>query len=579
MREAVKRNRTFADLSRYIRKSPSWSNYILPITIVLTIDYVLIKNILVVLVGILGSYFLVIFLDMIFARYSRFSFPTRRILFLNFLSLLIWSLFFWIIYFTKLFSDIESMLMISISSAALLRILIFYVYYSEKNLKAIVPSLSYTYSAIVTLTLVYHDPITVFPFVISSVVYVVAGLVFAKSSTRKFAEEFGEDPTKLIQFFLNFQSSDDSKEIGEKFFNKMYQHTRKIPVKVLDVLSKNGKRKVALIFPYIHPGPFATLGSSDLPNRLQSRLAELDSDLMVFHTTTTNSNNCSGDKDIDAIAEGIREAIKKVSYVSEMSRFKKIIIGKYVVGMVKFGPYGIGSLIPEKTPFDDVSLKEGLKLMHSIEKAGAKDFAAIDAQNFFYHGAPELNDCSGITDGLVREFNRLQSKFPARIGYARVNPNLQGLAAMGIQAIVMELNGKYHAIVLTDSNNITSELIELSREKAADMVSSLEIYTSDNHYVNANTLDMNPLGERGNLQEISEAILKTVANAKEDVEDVQVGMATENVKVRMGDDNSFENLLNIVFSSVRRAKYTILITIPSSVFASIMIFRMMAPFF
>ena len=582
LRETKNSNRTFADLARFVKRSPSWPTYILPVTIILTIDFVLIKSLFVVLLGILGSYILVIILDILFVKFTDFVFPLRRILFLNFISLLIWSVFFWILYFVRAFSDTETLLMVSISSIALLRILIFYAYYSEKIVRAIVPSLSYTFAAVLVLTIAYHDLQTVLPFIASSAIYVIAGIIFVRDSTRKFAEEYGEHPTNLIKFFLNYHSSEEHRKVGEQFFYNLYRHARKVPVKIIDIKNEEGERKTMMVFPYIHPGPFGTMGSSNLPIRLQTRLPEVGTDLMVFHTTTTNSNNCSGDRDMDSIAEGIRDAMGSLEYVDSFSGFKKLTAGKHVIGLQRYGNFGFGAAIPEKEPFDDVSLKEGLKIINSVTKAGAKDFAVIDAQNFFKYRAPELDDCSAMADGFVREYERLQPKFPARMGYSRISPEIPEIpemAVMGIQTLVMDAGGKYQAIVLTDSNNITSELIELVREKSAGLVSTVDIFTTDNHFTNATTLDMNPLGSKGNLDEIADTVIESIKKAREDIENVQIGMASSTVKVYMGDENSFQKLLNSVFSSVRRAKYTIMITIPSSVIASILIFRFMTPLF
>lgn len=569
--EANHKSRTFAELSRFIYRSPRWRNLTIPILAVFIIDFILLRNLLVVGVGIAGSFLLVLLIDWLFVEGTSFVFPFRRIMFLNFLSLLIWSIFFWILYFFA-FTSIENLILISLSSVSLVRVIILYGYYSEDSLKTILPSLNYTYAAIITFFIVYGNPYTIVPFILSSLVYVTAGAIFVKRSTRKFIEEFGESPTEMIKFFLNYKSVENSEKIGQRFFEKIYRHTRKVPVKVMDVESKGGKRKALMVFPYIHPGPFGTIGTSNLPERLQDRLPEVGADLMVFHTTTTNSNNCRGDEDIDAIAEGIRKSMENLAYSEDISRFKKITVGKYVVGLQKIGDFGYSSLIPEKAPFDDVSLSEGLKVIEALSKKTVKDLVLIDAQNHSTEGVRELDDCSTFIPALEREFSRMQTRFPARMGYAKVTPKMEGLASMGIQVMVINAGNTYQAIALTDSNNVTTEVIEIAREKTSSMVDGLEIYTTDNHVVNAGSLDMNPLGARCNVEELTDQIAVAVKAAKEDVEDVRIGMASETVKVKMGDEDSFQNMIEVVFSSLRTAKWTILAAIPVSVILSILIF-------
>ncbi len=565
------KSRTFGELSRFIYRSPHWRNLTIPILAIFIIDYFLLRDAFVVGVGIAGSFLLVLLFDWVFVKTARFVFPFRRIFFLNFLSLIIWSVFFWIIYFIR-FTSIENLLMISLSSVSLVRVIILYGYYSENSSRTIFPSLNFTYAGIIAFFLVYGNPYTILPFLLSSLVYVTAGAIFVKRSTRKFIDEFGESPTEMIKFFLNYKSVENSERIGQKFFEKIYRHSRKVPVKMMDVVSSGGKRKALMVFPYIHPGPFGRIGSSDLPERLRTRLPEVGADLMVFHTTTTNSNNCRGDQDIDSIAEGIRKGMGKLTYSDTMSRFKKITVGKYVVGMQKIGEFGFSALIPEKTPFDDVSLSEGLKVIDSLTKSTLKDLVLIDAQNHFTDGVRELGECTTFIPAFEREFSRMQSRFPARMGYARVTPKMEGLATMGVQVMVLNAGDTYQAIALTDSNNVTTEVIEKAREKTSSMVNGLEIYTTDNHVVNAGSLDMNPLGARCDVDELTNQIAVAVEKAKADVEDVRIGIASETVKVNMGDENTFQNLIDLVFSSLKTAKYTIMVAIPASIALSIFIF-------
>lgn len=578
MRAQEQEGKAFSDLTKMVKKSPHWSMLSLYSAVILFVDYLLLRNLLVVLVGILGSYILVIFLDIIFVKITKTHFPTRRIYYLNFMSLGLSSVFFWIVYMIHLFPSIESLLMVSISSATLLRVLIFYTYYSDKLTKFFIPALNYTYAAIFALSIAFRNPITIIPFIISSIVYVIGGIIFVKSSTKEFSKEYGESATKIIQMFLNYNNNEASLEVGNKFFGQIYAHSRRVPVKVIDVVRTDNSKLVTMVFPYVHPGPFGTLGSSDLPLRLQHRLSDLGNDLMVFHTTTTNSNNCSGDQDLDEIAVGIRTCLKDMKYTDTMSRFKKINVGKYAIGMQKFGKYGFGAIIPEREPFDDIKLKPGLEIMHTVEKEALDEFALVDAQNFFTEKAPELENCEGMDKAFTRELNRLESKFPARMGYYRLHEPMPELGSMGIQAIVTETAGKYQAVVLTDSNNITREVVELSRELVKDEVQSLEIYTTDNHYVNANNLDINPLGRSNTTDAASDLIKRTVLMAKNSVTDVRIGMKSHTVRVKMGEENTYQKLIESVFTSLKMAKYTIIITIPSSIIASIAVFRFVLPF-
>jgi putative membrane protein len=148
---------------------------------------------------------------------------------------------------------------------------------------------------------------------------------------------------------------------------------------------------------------------------------------------------------------------------------------------------------------------------------------------------------------------------------------------MGIQALSLDSGGKVNSIVLTDSNNITTDVIERTREIVGNSVYSLEIYTTDNHSLNANNLDINPLGRSGEVEKLAQMIAKTVRLSIQNIQKVMIGSATRTVKVKMGQENAYQGLIDSTFRSLRAAKYTIMITIPSSVAASLILFRIAIP--
>lgn len=564
-------SRTFAELARFAYKSPRGQILSIPVAIVFLIDYMIVRNAELTGVVFIGSFLLVLLFDILFVKIARFVFPFRRILFMDFISLMIWSVFFWIIYYIH-FTALPDLVMIAMSSVSLMRVLILFGYYSERSYKTILPSLNYTYAAAVAIILMYGFIPGLIPFVISSVIYSVAGSVFVRRSTRRFQEAFDESPTEMIKFFLNYKSTQGASKAGQKFFDKIYRHSREVPVKIMDIINTGGKRKAMLVFPYIHPGPFGLLGSSGLPSRLQARLNDFGADLMVFHTTTTNSNNCRGDQDIDAIAEGIRKASGHLEFADTMSEFHRVPVDDHVAGIQVFGNFAFASLIPENDAFDDVNLEEGLRVIEAMKGNGLSDMALIDAQNYFRDGLRELRDCSHFIPAFKNAVPAIGQQHRARVGYARRKGQFEGLAEMGIQVLVTEAGENRQAIVLTDSNNITGDVIEKARSITGDLVSNLEVYTTDNHVVNGGSLDMNPLGMKCDIDSLASLIRETVNDAVEDVEDVRIGMASEDVNVKMGDENSFQELIDVVFSSIKTAKRTIAVAIPSALALSLAIF-------
>ena len=576
MAEDSRKHRSIEDLTRFVRGAPGWKFYIVPLIVIMGIDYLLIHSLRDVLIGIFLSFVFVLLFDWVFIRIGKFVFPMRRIAYLDFVSFGVWTIIFWIVHILNLFRGTEEQVFFSIAFVSFFRLLIFYVYYSEKISYLLPPSLNDTYAGILSFAYLYGGYPLIIPFILASLASAIIAVVFTKIVLSSFSRDYGVSATKLLQFFLNFKTVGDKDEVGKEFFERIYRKEVTVPVKVIDI-RRADRPLVTLVFPYVHPGPFGRLGCSDLPIRLQDRLPDLGREMMVFHTTTTHSNNCQGDEDIDRLASGIKAAIEQVQYVETMSRFRKLNAGKYSIALLRFGNFGFGSIIPEREPFDDVELGEGMRIMESIKTHGATDFALIDAQNNFTKGAKELRECDDLIKPFTREFARSIPNSPAMIGFSSLRTQFPGLAGMGIQTLAFRTGDRVDAIVLTDSNNITTETIEIVREKSRHIVSNVEIYTTDNHIVNASTLDVFPLGIKGDVDIISELIVGTIKSAVRDVSDSKVGMGSADVRVKMGEENSYHKLTENVLSTVRKAKYAIAGTLPMALIISYLIF--LVPFY
>ncbi|EQD38579.1 conserved hypothetical protein, membrane, partial [mine drainage metagenome] len=203
----------------------------------------------------------------------------------------------------------------------------FYVYYSEKVYKIILPAMLYSLISLVIFSLMVFTFRILLGTILSAIIFSFGGLIFAYYSIRKFKREFGLSPIKILNFFLNIHTKDDS-SAGNLFFSNLYGTKREVPVKVISIENSEGKRKALLVFPYVHPGPFGDIGTSNLPFKLYSRTPDISKETMVFHTSTTNSNNCASDADVDIIAEGVRKSVESLNYSDRVSRIRKIKSGK-----------------------------------------------------------------------------------------------------------------------------------------------------------------------------------------------------------------------------------------------------------
>ena len=130
--ESSNHGNTFADLSRFMRRSPKLVSYVIPLLIFLSLDYIVTGKMLYILLIILLPLALVIIFDKMFIAATHFYFPTRRVFFQDFLNFFIAGVYFLIL--SVLFPHMPFVFsaVIAATSTALMRSMVFFVYYTER---------------------------------------------------------------------------------------------------------------------------------------------------------------------------------------------------------------------------------------------------------------------------------------------------------------------------------------------------------------------------------------------------------------------------------------------------------------
>lgn len=552
-------SRTFADLNRYIKLSfPVWKSVTIIVSL-LIIEFLLSRSIIFSVFLFVVPAIVTLSLDEYLSKLYRSRLNFRKNIFLFSITLTIFFAIYEIFNYATPFLKLQN-IAIAISFISFFRFMVFYVYLSEND--------HVNYLSANTFAVSYI-PLFVFFFRYTVVIEVISyslissylSLVFVRKSTKTFKEEFHQEPRDLIKFFLYSSTSRKYYDSGDRFFKRIYSTEREVSVDMIRFENPEGKTKVALIFPYVHPGPFGTIGSSNLPERLAKYTNEFSKDIMVFHTATTNNNNCAGEEDIAIIGDAIRSMWNGDGQTDKMSRLISLKSNGIKIDAVSFDGRAIVALNPDRVDFDDILYTEGQRAVEYLKESLGMYASIVDAQNKFVRGSREITDMSPYLHGIYKIAGRLKSKYPCRIGYYQNRFNSKSLGPMGIQVLVLDYGTDKDAMILTDSNNISQTLMEGIREDLKDQFKNVGIYTTDNHVVNAGSLDMNPLGESGGLSEIREKIRETAMKALENVEDSRAIYGTRKIRVKMGSEDSYQTLMDTVFTSLSKAKIYAAITI------------------
>ncbi len=536
-------------LRRHIITAPRYE-----ITVTLSIIFILLASYLIywdilrtiLLFGV--PYILVNLLDYAMTKITRTYFPGKRIITLNllvFIGVLIQILIF------QRFYPFKFSFLLAFSSTVFLRTFVYFVFMREEPVLGLITSLNY--NIIYAITTIFMASSYLLSFIVASLIYLSASIFILKISVAKFVREFSEDPLFFISSFINYLSNDGREHVKSinRFFESIYVE-RKVPVSTL-VFWKNGNPKVIFLFPYIHPGPFGEVGGSDITRKLK-KFTGLDN-LMVFHTTTTHDNNVADERDVRKIAEVVKRSLKYEAHEEMMSDFGRFKIDGFEILAHVLGNNVIVALLPTHKIFDDVDLHSGLMLRRRLNRLFT-DSAMIDAHNNFDENAFPLRLKRRDIEEIAEKLANMKKDAPIVMGYAQRKFEGKSFGPDGIKVAIFVHNNKKFGYVLLDGNNIKKGLRNKIREELKDLLDDVEVFSTDNHIVNYNILDLNPVGDKDNWEKIIEKVREAVKEALTNTESVKVSMHTEWVKLRMARRGQLETMSNITRDALKRVKIT-----------------------
>ncbi len=509
-------------------------------------------------------FFAAICADYLTIKFLEIYFPPSRIVSLNVLAFIIAMIMFLI---SLIFFPFYMAFYLGFSTMIDIRYVVYRAFFGEKKRYSILTSTYYNV-AVFAVSLLYpgFPPI---PYILASIAFLIAGYAYISTTTAPFVEQYNTDPLMFISSFVNYLGEfkkEDEHRINNFFF-EMYEY-REVPVTTLVFRNEKGV-KAAFVAPYMHPGPFGTIGGSDIPNKLEKMTGE--GSLMVFHTTTTHDNNIANDEDVKRIAEVVKKALNEKCKYDTMSDLHRFKIGEVSAAMQVFGNYAFVALIPEKADFDDVELETGLAIIEKLNNV-YEEVMPIDAHNCFDEGATPLQ-IPKENIYFEKVLKEMQANKKIRMGFYRVDFSGKSIGPGGIRAAVFEYGSKKIAYILIDGNNIKKGLRDRIRsEVEADEV---EIFSTDNHVVNISMVDLNPVGQRDSWDDIVNACKEAVKNAVDNMEDVCVYASTEKVKLRMASRGNMKKIATITKEGVKRATIMAPVLLASGYIISAILFYLL----
>jgi len=370
----------------------------------------------------------------------------------------------------------------------------------------------------------------------------------------------------------------------------MVAEEKTLPVGIFVFRRKaDGRLKALLLVPYIHPGLYGNIGSSNMPFILSRSLEEkLGTRVLVLHGPSTHEYDLASRSEIKKIEEVVLSEVEninchEVAFVPYTLKYKDFSYTSIGIG---------GSLlvIVTRAPrsMDDISLEAGLVASSGIR--AIEDLIMVDAHNCIDErrlpvdvGSPEFFDILEGVRLLIGGKDRQVHEGSIMAGVSKLRntgiPSEHGMGPDGVSAIAIAVGGKLLLIIVYDSNNLARGL----RERIIDTVVTaakeeiysmghkiddiiVEVCTTDTHYTAGITQlsGQNYLGERGLHDEIVELAKRVALDAIKNLEEVKVGSKIVNVPRLKVLGKNFTLLLNLVTAGASAARYYSLFVLPVS---------------
>ncbi len=284
----------------------------------------------------------------------------------------------------------------------------------------------------------------------------------------------------LLQAFLDSWTEKKNDKIEKIFESKSM--CSEIETKVIKF--KRDLDEIFLVLPQIHPGPFMSVGGSDLSSRLYDYFSKK---AMIFHSVSDHSLNIPSKIELNKYIDSIKKW--DILYEGDTCSIPlQVRDGNVIVTGILFGKTPLIMLSNSPKGMEDLPLEIGSEIEIYSKKLGFDDIFLIDSHNSM-GGVLNFDDRKSMLDCAKKclELMRNSDQHQFCIGYSnsenikKLN-NYQELGKSGLNVLIIKINDKKYEFGWIDSNNMVKGMRENlidSRKIKGDNI--LEICTSDTH--------------------------------------------------------------------------------------------------
>lgn len=407
------------------------------------------------------------------------------------------------------------------------------------------------------------------------VVYAAAVHVFLVTIDRPWRESLGVSVLDFIRGFIG-HIAEGTREL-EDFFEELGEQAV-VPVTVLDVRRTDGTEKARFVLPMIHPGPMGEIGGGNLPERVAESAEGL---AFPPHATAGHDFNLVTEQEVDTLLAAADRAHDRIDYSDKATHSYREQEGDTKLLGQAIGDDAMVVTTHAPAPADDVDFSVGLSTAAEARVSGIHDVMLVDAHNC--NDGLNGEDLGHVVPGSRRSFDMMTAagrlgkrlaeadRHPLQVGIAWDETDWEpedGIGPLGVRVAVFEAGGGCTAYVLVDGNNMVPGL----REELLAVIDAdeAEVMTTDTHVVNTMEAS-NQVGEGIDCAALAALVERLVADAKDDLEPVEAGMAVEHAEVTVFGNDRTETLASTANAMVQMGGALLLAVLGAAMAVSLLI--------
>jgi putative membrane protein len=361
-----------------------------------------------------------------------------------------------------------------------------------------------------------------------------------RAADRPLRREFQSSGVSLIRPLLDHVSDrDDSATRALEGFFARFSQPANVRVSLLSFF-RDGHAHVTVALPTVHPGPFAALGSSDLPQKVASELGEAGGTILTPHTPCDHDLDLPSGDEVHLLGATARELLHSLSggmpsRASPLVRPEPTSLAQAQL----LGDVALLVVTQAPDPTDDIAFSVADRIAREVVAEGGPRVALIDAHNSYVEGRGDISYGSPTAERLILD---AKSAVRAAVAAGRDGPvevgvgvrdgydiGRDGIGPQGIRALVIRAAGTTTAYVLIDGNNLLLGRRDPIVRALGKLVDAAEVLTTDNHVVHEVDGGINPVGERLPTEALIRGASEAVRAALTDLGPAEVRFGSRDV--------------------------------------------------